>query len=84
MTDWQQTATTIIASHAGDFTGEDIRLACRERGAVAHHPNAWGAYVRDLLRDGVIERTGEFRAMRDTTSHGRETRVYRRKALDGE
>lgn len=78
MTDWQRTAATVLANQRGEFTGEDIRLACRDLGAVAHHPNAWGRFIQGAINDGLIEHTGRYQPPRDRRSHGREIKVYRR------
>ncbi len=58
------------------FTGEDIRFHCL--GAAGHpaHSNAWGALVNTLVRRKIIKPTGEYRAMRDDSSHARKTPVY--------
>ncbi len=60
------------------FTGEDLRFyLSREVGCPAH-PNAWGALVNTLVRRKIIKPTGEYRAMRDSTSHARRTPVYQK------
>jgi hypothetical protein len=58
------------------FTGEDIRFyLVREVGYPAHS-NAWGALVSTLIKRKIIKPTGEYRAMRDDSSHARKTPVY--------
>lgn len=58
-------------------TGEDIRLRCERLGIEPHHPNAWGAVVKALLRADRMHATKEYRAMKAPGSHARRTRVYR-------
>ena len=64
---------------SGEFTGEDIRLYCVTHGHIPQpkHPNAWGALISTLLKRKIIVPTGEYRAMKDNTSHARKTPVYK-------
>lgn len=75
---WQAEALAVMLKMDGEFTGEDIRLECRDAGVRAHHPNAWGMFILTALKDGVIERTGRWQPMRDPRSNSRQTQVYRR------
>ncbi len=60
------------------FTGEDVRFHCSKMVGLPHHSNAWGALINSLVKRGIIEKTGEYRPMRDDNSHARSTPVYRR------
>lgn len=63
-------------THQDTFTGEDIRFHCGGRIGYPAHPNAWGALINTLVRRKIIKPTGEYRAMRDDSSHARKTPVY--------
>jgi hypothetical protein len=78
---WRDEARDIVRGMSGDFTGEDIRLACESVGATPKHHNAWGGFIMSLVRGHVIEPTGEYRAMRAKGSHARKTQVYRHVAV---
>jgi hypothetical protein len=54
-------------------TGEDIRKMAMVQ---PHSPNAWGAVINTGIRRGWLAHTGEYRKMRQASSHARETRVY--------
>jgi hypothetical protein len=58
-------------------TGEDIREIV-EKEATPHHHNAWGAFISLLCRYKIIEKTGEYRKMRQIKSHARATAVYKK------
>ncbi len=60
----------------GRFTGEDIRFYLNKEVGCPAHPNAWGALINTLVRRKIIKPTGEYRAMRDDSSHARKTPVY--------
>ncbi len=60
------------------FTGEDIRHFCESTVGCHGHPNAFGALVNTLLKRKIIKPTGEYRAMRDDSSHARRTPVYQK------
>jgi hypothetical protein len=75
---WRAAAANVLASMTGRFTAEDVRLACREKGIVPHHPNAWGAFIRYARNHNWIEPTGDWRKPRDPRSHSRPTEIYRR------
>jgi len=62
-----------------DFTGEDIRRWIESEGLKPNHPNAWGALINTLIKRKIIVPTGEYRAMKDNTSHARKTPVYKAK-----
>jgi hypothetical protein len=64
--------------HVGDFTGEDIRNYCeRKFSGSPKHQNAWGALINTLIKRKIIVPTGEYRQMKDKTSHARKTPVYK-------
>ena len=66
------------AGHGGnDFTGEDIRFHCERIIGPPRHPNAWGALINTLIKRKIIVPTGEYRPMKDKTSHARSTPVYK-------
>ncbi len=58
------------------FTGEDLRFYLSRVVGCPAHPNAWGALINTLVRRKIIRPTGEYRAMRDDSSHARKTPVY--------
>jgi hypothetical protein len=60
-----------------DFTGEDIRLACEMEVGSPKHSNAFGALINILIKRKIIVPTGEYRAMKDSSSHARKTPVYK-------
>ncbi len=59
-----------------DFTGEDLRFHLSRVVGCPAHSNAWGALINTLVRRKIIRPTGEYRAMRDDSSHARKTPVY--------
>ncbi len=69
-------SATHFAEHHDTFTGEDIRFTCLGSVGHPHHSNAWGALVNTLIRRKIIKPTGEYRAMKDDSSHARKTPVY--------
>ncbi len=66
----------IFAKCYDSFTGEDLRFGLSNGVGLPHHPNAWGALINTLVRRKIIRPTGEYRAMRDDSSHARKTPVY--------
>ena len=60
-----------------DFTGEGIRFFCLRWIKPPKHPNAWGALISTLIKRKIIVPTGEYRAMKDSSSHARKTPVYK-------
>jgi|TARA_R110000822_G_scaffold102495_17_gene228935 hypothetical protein len=77
--DWTAAAMIETLAMTGEFIAEDVRMALATRGIVPH-PNAWGAFFNHAQLAGVIEATGEWKAMRSPRSHRRKTQVYRRPA----
>lgn len=59
-------------------TGEQIRRMCEKGGVEPHHPGAWGAAVNAMLtsRPPLLFDTGRREAMKDPSSHARQTPVY--------
>src|SRR5690606_16702339 len=77
--DWRVAAMEVFRGIPGDeLTGEDIRLACEAEGVRPHHHNAWGGFVGQLVREGSLLPTDQYRPMRAKGSHARKTQVYRR------
>lgn len=67
----------LLAIPYADFTGEDVRKHLLAKGyAKPHHANAWGAVMMTAVKRGLIEKTGEYRPMKDKRSHARATPVY--------
>jgi len=64
---------------AGEYTGEDIRLAIQAEGVEPDHVNAWGAFIGTLARGEDLHDTGRVRAMRARGSHGRRTPIYQKR-----
>ena len=75
---WQAEAALVLASMQGEFTGEDVRFACQEKGIFASHPNAWGALINQAIKHGLIEPIDRLQPMKSPRSHARKTQVYRR------
>jgi hypothetical protein len=75
---WQTDARSILLQMPSELTGEDIRLACEDKGIKPHNNNAWGSFVLSLIKQGYLEPTGRYVAMRSDVSHARKTQVYRR------
>ncbi len=64
------------SAFSATFTGEDIRFYLSQAVGCPQHPNAWGALINTLVRRKIIRPTGEYRAMKDSSSHARRTPVY--------
>jgi hypothetical protein len=82
---WLKRAMAMMARipDGRELTGEDLRLSLLEVGlSEPRHPGAWGALTGTLARKGFLVHTGEWRAMRQKTSHGRLTRLYRKHTPD--
>jgi hypothetical protein len=58
-------------------TGEDLRLLITGYIGPPHHRNTWGALTAQAVKQGLLIKTGERRAMRTVKSHARQTDVYR-------
>jgi len=70
-----ETATGFVPMY-GNFTGEDLRFYLGRVVGCPTHSNAWGALISTLVRRKIIKPTGEWRKMRDDSSHARKTPVY--------
>jgi hypothetical protein len=77
--DWMFDALIALASlpSGTEGIGEDFRHSVTKLIGEPTKPHAWGALIRTAIRHGVLEATGEMRAMRDTRSHARKSFVYR-------
>ena len=78
---WMERATKYVEDWSPlydwyDFTGEDLRFMLNHKVGLPRHPNAYGALINTLVRRKIIKPTGEYRAMRDDSSHARKTPVY--------
>ena len=77
---WMTACLRWVENHGldfgGDFTGEDLRMGLSRCVGCPAHSNAWGALINTLVRRKIIKPTGEYRAMRDDSSHARKTPVY--------
>lgn len=76
--DWLEWCVSIVKNNFRRGTGEDIRVYCQALRLEPKHPNAWGALINVLVKRGLIQKTGEYRQMKDKRSHARETAVYSR------
>lgn len=75
---WSDKACMVIAALFGfEGIGEDLQRVIVQEIGEPSHPNVWGATINQAIKRGFLEATGEYRAMRLDTSHGRESRVYR-------
>ena len=69
-------AAVVRLNLPAEFTGEDIHLLVSEI-VGSTTPNAWGALINTLLRQGFIEETGRLRQSRRRESHARKNMIYR-------
>ena len=69
-------AWTDALAPSDPFTGEDLRMYLIRIAGYPTHSNAWGALINTLVRRKIIKPTGEYRAMKDDSSHARRTPVY--------
>lgn len=61
-------------------TGEQIRTRCEDMNIVASSPSAWGGVIQGLVRQGILENTGETARMEAPQARGRRSPVYTRLA----
>jgi hypothetical protein len=59
------------------FIGEDLRTMLIPLIGKPSTPHCYGALVRTAIRRGLIEETGQLRAMKAVNSHARRSMVYR-------
>jgi len=57
-------------------TGEALRQKIEPLVGPPHHPNAWGAAIATLVRNGTIRQTGRWVPMKSPKSHARRTPEY--------
>ena len=73
----ERALSAIDALPAGTIvTGEDVRRILTAYGITPHHHNAWGALIREAVRQQLLRPTGRYRQMRDVSSHARQTAEY--------
>lgn len=58
---------------AETFLPEDFRKHLLELVKPPHHPNVWGAMWMAAVKRGWVKRTGQYRQMKDPSSHARVT-----------
>jgi len=78
---WRSEAMALVRREIKDgeiFTAEDVRILCESHALVPHHRNAWGAFIKFILRRGYMEETGKWVPMVSKRSKGRRTPQYRR------
>lgn len=59
-------------------TGEDMRKHIQPLIEPPKHPNAWGGLARSALGSGRFQHTGNWIVPKDTPSHARPIREYRK------
>jgi hypothetical protein len=75
--DWRESAKSVLRGlPQTEVTGEDVRIACEQVGVRPHHPNAWGAFINQLVREDVLVPTGRYAPMKAKGSHARKTQLY--------
>lgn len=78
---WQDQAVSfcaMLASPLGDFTMERMAAAAYDLGLQRpDEGRAWGAVTVRLIREGIIEKTGQFAPA--ASSHGSPKPLYRRR-----
>jgi len=80
--DWKSRATGIVERLAHDcesFTMDDIRTAAGMYGLIdPPSPNAWGALMTSLRREGLIKQTGGYVKSNHPSNHSRIISVWER------
>ena len=76
---WAPNVTKLIKENfAGqEVLAEEWRLLSEERNLYAHSDKAWGALTNNLVRSGVITKTGRRSRSRSRRSHSREQPIWR-------
>jgi len=59
------------------LTAEQVREEITKLGLLPHQPSAWGPLIMLAVKEGVLERTGEYAHPNDDKSSARMNRVYR-------
>jgi hypothetical protein len=81
---YQGTATGYVRSldKGVTFTSEQVRSVVHKTAGEPHHPNVWGAMFNGCLRQwiklGWVEFTGQFLDATNSQAHRRAIRLYRR------
>ena len=74
---WVRKALALLKSYPErEATGEDIRLWLEKVIGPPHHANVVGGFIITAVRQGRLEKTGEYRQMRRKESHARVNPVY--------
>jgi len=82
--EWKDTVRAVILSLSGEFTNDDVRIACRAIGLPSpKSPNAWGAAICAVAKTGAIRRVG-YRKSAIPSTHARVVAVWRRNFLRNE
>lgn len=77
-TPWQRKAVRAITKWRGErLTGEEIRKRLEAIGVEPGHPNAWGAFFKDLVEKRLLIDTKTVKQMTSPGSHARRTPVWR-------
>jgi hypothetical protein len=79
--DYSEFARGLLPGWTGTF--EDLR--CRflqSGGAEPEHFNLWGAAAREIVRQGILVRTGRHEKAKFVQNHARELPEYRRRDDD--
>lgn len=77
--DWKtfaRIAVKLCAAQHETFTTDDV-LRYMPSGVETHEPRAWGAIMRNMARQGLIESTPEYRVSSSAKCHARPKRVWR-------
>jgi len=77
--EWMERAVLTVATLDSGrlMTGEDIRCSIVGIVGEPHHHNAWGAMIKNALKQKLIRPTGKWKAMQLPQSHARTSPVYR-------
>lgn len=59
------------------FTGEDVKQYLIANGAVAKHPNVYGAVIRTAIKTSMIRPTGAHKKCELPAANARSTPIYR-------
>lgn len=77
--DWMEKALAAVTllDSGRLMTGEDIRVAIVKDVGEPHHHNAWGAMIKNAIKQRLIVPTGKWRHMKLPQSHARNSPIYR-------
>lgn len=78
--EWMRIAIVVVHRLPRGWLGlcEDIRPYIEDVAGRPTRPNAYGALIRECIKRGLLQRTGERRPMRWVKSHARMTDELRR------